>query len=95
MHLRLAPEIQERMLCMPKSANPPRISERSLRWVALLDARRQYSTFDAFLRQTTWAKGLDAEADGTGTRSVVSELDSGRRNADASCVYGLQPYSSG
>ena len=31
MLLRLAPDIQERMLSMPRSPNPPRISERVLR----------------------------------------------------------------
>lgn len=49
MLLRLTPEIQERILRMAKTVNPPRISERSLRSVALLDACRQDATLDAFL----------------------------------------------
>lgn len=39
MLLRLAPEIRERILRMPETTNPPRISERSVRPVAPLEAR--------------------------------------------------------
>jgi hypothetical protein len=47
--LRLAPDIQERILRLPKTGNPPRISERSLRLVAPLDSCGQHS---AFLQQS-------------------------------------------
>jgi len=50
MLLRLAPEIQERILNMPKSANPPRISERALRPIASMhDSRRQVKAFGDIL----------------------------------------------
>jgi len=46
MLLRLAPEIQERILNMSKSINPPRISERGLRPVALIeDPKQQAAAF--------------------------------------------------
>lgn len=48
MLLQLAPAIQERILRMPKTINPSRISERRLRPVALLDARRQHATLNGF-----------------------------------------------
>jgi len=47
MLLRLAPEIQERILSMPKSLNARRIGERSLRPVALIeDPVKQAAAFE-------------------------------------------------
>jgi len=48
MLLRLAPGIQERILDMPKSVKPPRISERRLRPVAHMgDEEHQLTAFNA------------------------------------------------
>ena len=41
MLLRLAPEIQERIFSMPKSVNPPRISELALLPIAVFDDKHQ------------------------------------------------------
>ena len=41
MLLHLAPEIQERILNLPKSINPPRTSERVLRPIAVFDDKHQ------------------------------------------------------
>jgi hypothetical protein len=41
MLLRLAPEIQERILSMPKSISPPRISERGPRPIARIETPEQ------------------------------------------------------
>lgn len=46
MLLRLAPDIQESLLSLPGSPNPPRLPERILRPIALLEDQEEQAAFE-------------------------------------------------